>query len=929
MKRYIYNASFFLVFLVVFFVILFGGVVYFITSQTLKQQMGRKCLGIASAVVALLEENPEDYRKFIETLDTEGDYYIRTKALMEKIRFGNVDNIAFLYTEVRISENNMMYLFDGEKAGADTFAPPGSIEPLTLTRRKAYENKSPYTGDFVTTVWGTLLSAYVPLFNRDTGEFLGIVGADVSIEQYNAVMNKQFVVIIGSAVIVSIMGYILIRLNRNMLRAEIQNISKSSFLARMSHEMRTPLNTIIGMSEIISHREIPREMLEYVFTIQQAGSNLLSIINDILDFSKIEVGQVHIASERYYFASLINDAVNLTRARMADKPLAFSVKVDGNIPGQLVGDEIRTKQVLLNLLSNAVKYTHSGYVSMDVRFERVEDGRVRLKFIVGDSGVGIKRADIDRLFKDFVRIENAGVKEVEGTGLGLAIARSLCRAMDGDVSVKSEYGHGSTFTATIIQTLCADYGKKLASVNDAENLRVLALEERPIYLDSLSYALSNLGVKSVFARNFADFAERLEGGGYDYAFVASRHIADSVFVIGKSQSRTMLVSMVEMNDVSAYKDINSVTMPIFCINAANALNGVRNEETPVVRKRRLSFRAPDAKVLIVDDISVNLRVSKELMSLYGLESHTCMSGPDAVTMARENRYDIIFMDHMMPGMDGIEAASIIRSTDPDDEYYRSLPIIALTANALSGHREMFLRSGMNDFLAKPIDLQKLDSILQKWLPKEKQLEVGSDVPDISAATDHVELFEIPGVSVGDGLLNSGGSVEAYLDVLEIFCADVEEKSEQIERCAAKRDIGLYMTLVHAFKGASRNIGAMEFGDFAARMEDAARSGDMGVIAGETGAFIASARMLICNIRDSLERSNASRRQGSDDLTRPQMEALRSALAAMDIAAANRLILEYSNLPLGKNSREILSEIENHVLMFDYDKAIEKIDALAE
>jgi signal transduction histidine kinase/CheY-like chemotaxis protein/HPt (histidine-containing phosphotransfer) domain-containing protein len=718
---------------------------------------------------------------------------------------------------------------------------------------------------------------------------------------------------------------LLLRVGAEKMRSDEENVSKSSFLARMSHEIRTPLNTIIGMSELISHKDIPRDMFEYIATIQQAGSNLLSIINDILDFSKIEAGQTNIVPERYYFASLIYDVVNLTRVRLMDKPLAFSVKVDSNIPEQLIGDEVRTKQILLNLLSNAVKYTYSGHISLDVRFENIGNGQIRLAFTIEDSGVGIKQTDIDKLFGDFVRIENTSMREVEGTGLGLAITRRLCRAMGGDVAVKSEYRRGSQFTATVIQATNGDSDKKLAFVDNAENYRVLIFEERPIYLGALTYALTNLGVNSMCAQNLADFTKKLEDGKYDYAFVASKHIAESVFAIGKSQSNTMLVNMVEMNDISAYKDINSVTMPVFCLNAANVLNGVKNEDMPSVRKRRLSFKAPDAKVLIVDDISTNLRVSKELMSLYDLEVHTCLSGPEAISLARMNRYDIIFMDHMMPGMDGVEATSAIRAIDPDNEYYKTLPVIALTANAVSGQREMFLRSGMNDFLAKPIDLQRLDSILQKWLPKDKQLSEEDGYRGIPLKTNSVETFEIPGVSVETGLNNSGGSVATYLDILAIFCTDAGEKARQIERCAADGDLSLYLTLAHALKGASRSIGAIKFSYFAERMASAAQVKDSDTIANETGEFLAAIRDLTGNIQKSLGQRMSNTAEG-ENLTKLQMETLRSMLVSMDVAAANRLIVEYMVLPLNDKARRILSDIENHILLFDYDKAIERIDA---
>ncbi|MDR2779916.1 MAG: response regulator, partial [Synergistaceae bacterium] len=680
------------------------------------------------------------------------------------------------------------------------------------------------------------------------------------------------------------------------VEADSANEAKSSFLARMSHEMRTPLNTIIGMSELISHKEIPHSMFEYVSIIQQAGQNLLVIINDVLDFSKIEAGQMRIVSARYYFESMIYDAVNLTRVRLLDKPVAFSVKVDSNIPERLLGDEIRTKQILLNLLSNAVKYTYSGYISLEVEFEDAGEGDILLRFIVKDSGIGIKSADIDRLFGDFVRIENTDMRDVEGTGLGLAITYSLCLAMGGDVSVESEYRRGSTFTATIIQTLLDDCDKKLASVDDAAKRRTLVLEERPVYLDSLSYALTNLGVTMESAQNLPDFLIKLEYGGYNYAFVPSKYIADSMLHIGKTQSRSALVNMVEMNDVSAYRDINSVTMPLFCINVANTLNGVKNDDVSTFRKHRLSFKAPEAKVLIVDDISTNLRVSKELMSLYGLEAHTCLSGLEAVSLARANRYDIIFMDHMMPGMDGVETTSIIRAIDPDNDYYQALPIIALTADAISGQREMFLENGMDDFLAKPIDIQRLDSILQKWLPDEKKISVENDAPDVSEATEHIELFEISGVSVETGLNNSGGSVAAYLDILASFCADADEKAEQIARCAENKDLGMYMTLAHSLKGASRSIGATGFGDFAARMEAAAQVADARAIEMGNGAFLEALRGLADNIRKSIElRTAASHTTQAEDLTWRQLKSLRAALADMDIAEANRLIVEYSAL----------------------------------
>jgi CheY-like chemotaxis protein len=371
-------------------------------------------------------------------------------------------------------------------------------------------------------------------------------------------------------------------------------------------------------------------------------------------------------------------------------------------------------------------------------------------------------------------------------------------------------------------------------------------------------------------------------------------------------------------------------MPVFCIGVANVLNGAANADAASHRKHRLHFRAPNAKVLIVDDISTNLRVSKELMAFYSMEIHTSLSGPEAIELARANYYDIIFMDHMMPGMNGLEAAAAIRAISKNDRYYQNVPIIALTANALSGQREMFLQSGMNDFLAKPIELQKLHLILERWLPKEKQFYVEELDEVESQAEERPEFFEIHGVSIEAGLGNTGGSLAAYTDILADFCRDADERMEQVRRYAESGDCHRYMTLVHALKGAARNIGALEFADFAAQMEETARNEDAIAIRRNTDALLAILADILQGIRQALEQNMADAdAQGGADLTQPQLKKLRSALTSMDITTVNQLIVEYSAAPLAARAKMDLSEIEHHILMFEYEKAIDRIDLMTQ
>ncbi|MDR2528207.1 MAG: response regulator [Synergistaceae bacterium] len=757
----------------------------------------------------------------------------------------------------------------------------------------------------------------VVTFLRRTGNgwYIGI--ATPTYSYYQDVYSMIGLLSLLGFLMMLVLCYILLRLSRDKLYSEQANIGKSSFLARMSHEIRTPLNSILGMSQIIIEKDVSREMLDYVSIIRQAGNSLLGIINDILDFSKIEAGQMAMVSEKYSISSLIYDVINVIRVRLLEGSVSFFVLVDADIPEELIGDVIHVRQILMNLLSNAVKYTSKGRITLSVRSQDMGGTWQRLTFSVEDTGLGIKPEYLERLFMDFMRVDTPQSRAVQGTGLGLSIARSLCRAMGGDISVTSRYGHGSEFTAAIVQRVGGD--KKLAYVESPEEKRVVVFEDRPDFLDALVYALTTLGVRPTVARSLDEFKQDLESGRYSFAFAPSAHVMDCIFVLGKSKSPTLLVNMAEFGEISSYGDISTILLPAYCVGVANALNGVSDQIYPEGRKHRTRFSAPNAKVLIVDDISTNLRVSKELMALYGMDVHTCLSGAEAIELARVNRYDVVFMDHMMPNMDGLEAATAIRALDKKDPYYRDLPIIALTANAIAGQREMFLQNGMNDFLAKPIELQKLDILLEKWIPAEKQVKEAKPVASVRPAT----FFEIEGVAVEMGLCNSGGALAAYLDILEDFCKDADERVGQIEACAAAGDLSLYMTLVHALKGASRSVGALAFADIAARMEDAAKKGDADTIITKTDGLLSALRELTENIRSALEQ-RASPQEKMETLSAEQLTTLKVALIAMDIQTVNNLLMEYSARPLEKETKKLISEIEHHILLFEYDKAIDHI-----
>jgi signal transduction histidine kinase/CheY-like chemotaxis protein len=754
------------------------------------------------------------------------------------------------------------------------------------------------------------------------GWYLGIV---TPVKSYFRDVNSMALILSALGIVFMVMlCFVLIRLSISKARSDEENLGKTSFLARMSHEIRTPMNSILGMAELIRRKTVPGEIREYIEIINQSGNSLLAIINDILDFSKIESGRLEIQNRDYDIASVINDIINIMRPKIAEKSLDFLVNLDSAIPAMLFGDDIRLRQILMNLLSNAMKYTRKGFISLEIGMERLDSGALKLICSVKDSGIGIKPEDRERLFTEFSRMDTKANREVEGTGLGLVITRALCRAMGGDIMVLSEYGKGSNFWVEITQKF--ENEEPVVQVSNLEEKRVLFYDSRPQYIQSIKRTFKNLGVDFECSPTFQDFIVGLEHGEFEYAFVSSKYAMDCIGISGNRQRPLSLVIMVEPGEISVYREITSVSMPVYSIPVANVLNDMSGEILFHDKKFKIEFTAPSAKILIVDDINTNLRVARELMAPYGMNIHTCLSGSEALNLVKNNSYDIVFMDHMMPEMDGIETTALIRNLESRDDRYKKLPVVALTANAVSGQREMFLEHGINDFLAKPIEIKKLDDILVKWLPLEKRVE--SDQPyteDTQQGKD--ENILIHGVDTALGLRNCGGNVPVYFNILTDFCNDAEVKLVQISYKLACEDTRLYETLVHALKGAARSIGALETGEKASLLEKAAARKDLAAIKNKTPDLAEDVQALIMNIKSAAGRYESKGSRNPENISILKLDKLKTALTEMDIEAVNRMLVTFAGLSLDGKTKELVSEIEQHILMFDYEKAIEKIDKL--
>jgi signal transduction histidine kinase/CheY-like chemotaxis protein/HPt (histidine-containing phosphotransfer) domain-containing protein len=676
--------------------------------------------------------------------------------------------------------------------------------------------------------------------------------------------------------------------------AEAANRIKSNFLASMSHEIRTPMNAISGMAELLLRKNLPGDARTEAQNIKQAASNLISIINDILDFSKIEAGKMDIISAKYMLSSLVNDTINIIHMRLTEKPIRFSTNIEGGIPNNLIGDETRLRQILLNLLSNATKYTDKGHISLSMTVQKRKKGQVWLEITVTDSGKGIKPEDQAKLFDSFVQFDTKKNRGIEGTGLGLAITKKLCEAMGGNISVKSEYGKGSVFTVHIPQGVISE--EFFAAVENAPDKKVLVYEGRAVYAQSVCWSLDNMGVPHALVTTQDEFSEAVLREEWHYVFSGYglyeriKTVTDRSDISFPGGKKPFFVLMVEWGTEAPIPNVRFVSLPIHSLSICNILNGKADAKSFIDSSDNIRFIMPHVRLLVTDDIAINLKVAEGLLAPYHATVDTCLSGAKAVEMVKRHDYDLVFMDHIMPVMDGIEATMAIRDWEAEQEEKeqerksmsfaegetqryceplvrrKQVPIIALTANAVVGVREMFIEKGFNDFLAKPIDVLKLDEILYRWIPKEKRErrmgngERNSNVdtasgsyPD-SSNNNPYSLLPIPGVDVKRGIALVGGKEETYRKLLSHFCTDAEKWILMFKNSA--EDITAIANQAHAVKGVTANLGVTEFSVEAAQLETACKAGDINYMKENLDSFIKHLSDLETNISVALETGTA-------------------------------------------------------------------------
>ena len=690
---------------------------------------------------------------------------------------------------------------------------------------------------------------------------------------------------------------------------------KSDFLANMSHEIRTPMNAVIGMAEIAMREELPPNVMDYLIQIQVAGRNLLNIINDILDFSKIEAGKMEIVEEPYEPLSEINDISNMLVTRIGDKPIELFVASDTSVPHALLGDAMRIRQVIINIANNAIKFTREGYVYMSITCKKQDDENVVLTYHIVDTGQGIKTEDLGKLFTSFQQLDSKRNRNVEGTGLGLAISQRLIHAMGGEIGLTSEYGKGSDFWFTIPQKV-VDPAIELV-VREASEKFAYCVDEKSAMQDLFLREMDKLGIAS---RAIASLEEYKPSGKKDYVFFRKELYDESIEAFLDAHPGVMGMILVDFDSdfISRKSNLRVMRRPETTLNLVMLLNNEKiRERDDSTKAFVVDYTAPGAKILIVDDNEINIMIAEGLLAPIKAKCYGALSGKKAIEMLSKESFDVILMDHMMPEMDGMEATRIIREQIPSA---KDTPIIALTANALEGVKEMFIKGGMNDFVAKPIDVRVLVSKLRDYIPSDK-IKKGMSEEIVQESTETLRIADLD----TEQAISMVGDESIYRMILKEYYRVIKTKADRIKECIDTQDWDDYTINVHALKSASRQIGATELADMAAALEKAGNDRNIGFITERTGPAIEkylSYEPILAQLFSGEEDEDLSDKPAADkEFLTELLESIPEIADNLDIDGLEEVTGKIRSYSYPEDQKEFTTKLKEACEDMDFDLAV--------
>lgn len=817
-----------------------------------------------------------------------------------------------------------------------------------------------YMGVFFTT-----LLCFYHVFIRHTYSF----------EAANDIL--RLVLHIAAAYVISLVVWITIRIRKatseqlmeKIRELEIVEKSKDDFMVNISHEIRTPINAVCGMSEALLQENLPGDVRRDIIDIQTAGRNLLATVSNILDFSELESGKMELAEESYNITSTITDIINMAMTFENGKHLELIVDCDASLPGNLVGDEQKLRRIIMNLLENAMKYTKEGGVVLRIKSRKEEYG-INLMVSIRDSGIGMNQVEIERIFTGSGQLDSRRNREEGGIGLGLSIAQALVQRMGGFITVNSMPGVGTEFMFTVPQKVLDE--TPIVSVRNKGNLFAACYINmdkynfsvvREGYEKSIRHMAEQFGIMFRICRNLPELKRRIEHENYSHIFISwEEYCEDKAFFEKISQNLTIVLILDYGQETQVGSNMLRIYKPFTVLSIAAVFNGqkiLQNGGADADAVRR--FIAPDAKVLVVDDNAMNLKVMARLLLPYQIKVVTAISGEEALRKLDTMEYDCVFLDHMMPEMDGVETLHKIRKKP--GAYFQSLNVIAFTANAIGGAREMFIGEGFNDFIAKPIELSVLERMLRRYIPMQKQIgieeeDLGRTMPDRQEGndvrTDNTAAAEkqpdIPvqpaafgkseeealddlsraGINIGQGIAYCGDK-EGFREIIGIYYKEGLKRSRQLRQFYEEQDWKNYVITVHALKSNSRGIGANELSELALQLEMAGKEDRIGYIREHHAEMLGTYELLLRLLGENdfirQEEPEHETREISEQYLKELLAQIREKLDSFENEGLPELLEQLGNSRCGaEDMSKLAEEIREKADEFDFPAAAGVLDS---